>query len=346
MGSPFALDRRRPRGWRSLALVLCAGALFACPAHQSGSSRDDEGGDGESEGEGDGEGSRERESRRVPVLIDAKRLPDAVVEQNRTGKPRDDLESLRQSLCEGREDERVVFYQLVVSTHWHYYWVCGDKKAQRAATEDGDEKLRSWVKRLEKQAAAESAGCAAGSRQRLFKQTHESGTRVKAYCDGQLVLRFPDGGKKTVAFASQAPAGSGPAAGGENPDAGDAADGDGDGDGAAQPATQPPVVQAQPPATGRRGGACPPCAACPACPAQRPCPPQRACPAPPPCPACPACDCSTKAREAGEKGFWQGVQKACKRICTLVYQKCRAINPSTALCYQVAEYCAGACDKK
>ena len=51
-------------------------------------------------------------------------------------------------------------------------------------------------------------------------------------------------------------------------------------------------------------------------------------------------------RAAGEKGFWQGVTKACRRICTLVYKKCRSIDPKTAMCYRVSEYCAETCAKK
>jgi hypothetical protein len=37
------------------------------------------------------------------------------------------------------------------------------------------------------------------------------------------------------------------------------------------------------------------------------------------------------------------VDKACKRICDLVYKRCRSINPNTALCYQLSEYCAVEC---
>jgi hypothetical protein len=39
------------------------------------------------------------------------------------------------------------------------------------------------------------------------------------------------------------------------------------------------------------------------------------------------------------------VEKACRKICQDIYNKCRSINPQTAMCYQLSEYCATTCGK-
>ena len=48
---------------------------------------------------------------------------------------------------------------------------------------------------------------------------------------------------------------------------------------------------------------------------------------------------------AGKAGFKQGIDKACKRICDMIYKKCRSVDPKTAMCYTLSEYCATECAK-
>jgi hypothetical protein len=49
--------------------------------------------------------------------------------------------------------------------------------------------------------------------------------------------------------------------------------------------------------------------------------------------------------EAARKGFYQGVGKACARICRMTYEKCRSIDPKTAMCHMLQEYCTKNCTK-
>jgi len=74
-------------------------------------------------------------------------------------------------------------------------------------------------------------------------------------------------------------------------------------------------------------------------------PSSKACaPCPKPAP-CPTINCENAARTAFEQGEKKGKQHACQGICQVVYHKCREINPNTALCYQVSEFCAETCGK-
>ncbi|MCB9557533.1 MAG: hypothetical protein H6707_15605 [Deltaproteobacteria bacterium] len=291
-------------GWIGLALFsvsLFAGpiALSGCPA-QTDLREDDR---LTKRRRGRQGGKTRRSALRMPVLISAKRLRDAVVETNASGRPGENLERLRYRLCEDREDDAVIFYQLVVSSDWHYYWLCNDKQARRVATAKGNRLLRSWVKRITVLAEQRVADCD-DAEQTLFSRVHASGTRAQASCDGRLVLSFPDGGRRTLSFQAK-----------------------------------------------RAEEQCKPCPRCEAaaCPKPQACPPPTTCPAPTTCPPatpCPACDCKGVLQNAGTKAFWQGVDKACRRICTLVYKKCRGIDPNTALCYQLSEYCAQNCAKR
>ena len=303
---------------RLLLFALLLGPISVnagCPAHGKNIRADDDWEDDEDDDARDRRRRRRRRRRRTrsrrsaAVLIQARRIAGAVVENSRSGRPREDLDELRQTLCEEREDDAVIFYQLVVSTQWHYYWLCSERRPQRAATPQGKRALLRWANALSRRAEAASAECRPGSRRRLFRETHESGTRARAYCDGRVVLSFPDGGKKTRYFTVA---------------------------GAAAPPRRAARTRVDP---GR--SVCPVCTPCPTvsrprdCPRPRPCPPPRQCPNP-----------QAQIRAAQQKAFWQGVKKACKRICTMVYKKCRSINPKTALCYQVSEYCAENCAKK
>ena len=240
--------------------------------------------------------------RRVPVLIDARRLRDAVVERHRRARLRSDEEELRESLCEGREEDPVIFLQLVIARRWHYYWLCSSPRAERAATETGRLALRRWVGRIRQRAVEQAADCRPESETQMFRKSHVSGVRAIAYCGGRIVLRFFDGSRKSLSYGVQRSAGGSNVAG-----------------------AQCPICRCGP-TDGRPTS----------CPRPKRCPKQ----------VCPTCDCSKKERAAGEQGFWQGVGKACKRICRLTYERCREINPNTALCHQVREYCNQTCAKR
>lgn len=233
-----------------------------------------------------------------------------MVENSRTGKARSDIPGLRDTFCDGRVGERVIFYQLIVSRHWHYYWLCSSTKAKRAATRTGARKLASWLRRVKRRAQVESGDCERGATRRIFSQQHESGVQVKAYCDGVLILRYPDRGKTTISFRggeTYAPSGGNTTSGGAS-------------------------CPRCPTCTTSSGRTCPPrepCPVCPRCPAQRQ------------CPRCAAPNTKETCKTYGEKAFWMGVGQACKRICTAIYKQCRKINPKTAMCYQLSEYCAG-----
>jgi len=311
---------RRRRWFRWLALLLPI-MLAGCPLQTSKRKHrtaidevDDESGEGDDEGgEGDDEGSDEGDDSGVNVRY--KRLPDAVVQTSSTGKPRKSIGKLRRLLCEGREDDKVIFYLLKVSVHWHYFWLCSETRGRRASSRKGAKRVRRWLQGFKQQAESDSGGCKSASDKAVLQGNHESGIQATAHCNGQLVLQFPDGGRGIRTFTSQLGGG----AGGGTGDVG----------------------------SGSSDCACPRCPICPqvgrACPD---CPTPQPCPRCPPLKECPACDCSKQTLEAGRKGFGQGVAKACKRICKLVYDKCRQINPNTALCHQVSEYCSVTCTGK
>ena len=206
----------------------------------------------------------DRQTETQPVLIDADLVSETVIVTSRTGKVQDNLANIRQEVCEGREDDPVIFYQLVVSDEWHYYWLCSKSKPIRAATSGGAKKLGSWVKRMREQAVADSNRCGTDISKRLFKKIHASGVQAKAYCNGSMVLRFPDASKKSFSF---------PVTGGGETQTGTNNDG-----GGGQTAA---------------GG-------CPTCPT---CPPERC-----------------------KNSYSRGVGAACRRICTLIYKKCRALR--------------------
>jgi hypothetical protein len=254
------------------------------------------------------------------VNVTFEQLPDAVVERNDAGIPRQNVVRLRQILCEGRPGEAIIFYRLIVSTHWHYYWLCSDNRARRASSRYGANHIRNWLKGFRRQAATLSGGCSAASKKAVLRGTHESGVRATAYCNGQIVLRFPDGGKTIKSYSSQGYASGGSAA---------------------------PTA----PTYGGSAESCPPCPVCPRgggvrgagdCPQPRPCPPPRECPPPK---QCPACDCKKQMIDAGKKGFFQGVGKACARICMMIYNECRRLNPKTAMCHMLQEFCNKRCTK-
>jgi hypothetical protein len=335
-----------PGGQTFIVLPLLLACLAGCPAHQSGSFK--EGASSEEDEEEtaprsrkrhketdrDRETDRERETETKTtetadgegVRLKHEVLREAVQEESLDGRPRRNVEKLREALCEGQQSEPKVFYHIVVSSHWHYYWICSDPRPHKASSTSGAKNLRGWLEGFQRQARIMARDCPPGSGRHLLKGTHESGILINGFCDGRIVLSYPDGDERTVRFADGSPAGE------------------------ASGAPVPSPVRRPPPAPDPGGRACPPCGACPStrcrsaahCPACPACPPPRACPAPPPCPAC---DCSKPALAAGQKGFRQGVEKACKRICDMLYKKCRSIDPNTALCYQVSEYCAAECPK-
>ncbi|MCA9666112.1 MAG: hypothetical protein KC503_11010 [Myxococcales bacterium] len=326
--------------WLTMCLLLilpCSVALSACPAGRGGARTDDDD-YFDDDDDADRAATRRRKRRRsrrtsrrrrrsrsrsrsarrdVPVLIDAKRLRDAVVETTTSGQPREDIARLRRTFCEGREDDAVVFYQLVVSTHWHYYWICSDRRPQRAATSVGSSRLSTWVRRVERRAASEGAVCTSGSQRVLFRETHESGARAKASCDGRIVIRFPDRFKVTRFFT--------PGGGGSRY-----------------------ASRRTAPTNNSSGGVyqrCPPCR-CPRSSSAGDCPQPRPCPPPRQCPRCPVADCRAKELAGKKAGFWMGVGKACQRICGLIYKKCRSINSKTAMCHMLQGFCEQNCSKR
>jgi hypothetical protein len=308
---------RRFRWFRWLSLLLPL-LLVGCPAHLSKRNRRssvvddlDEEEDGEEEDDEEDEDDGD-----AKVRIRYKRLPDAVIQSSTTGRARKNIRKLRRLVCEGREDDRVIFYKLKVSRHWHYFWLCSETKGRRASSKVGAKRVQKWLRGFKRQASSLSAGCNNGSRKPVLRGTHESGIRATAHCDGQIILRFPDGGQGVRSFSSSGGGGGGGSySGGGGENSGDCA--------------------------------CPKCPTCPqvgrSCPD---CPTPRPCPRCPPPKQCPKLDCSKQKLEAGRKGFGQGVRKACSRICKLIYGKCRKINPNTALCHQVSEYCAVTCTGK
>jgi hypothetical protein len=324
----------------ALLLSLCfpAPLIIGCIAHESGSRRGDDDSSDDSGDKGGGDSSSD-DGDTASVKIRHKELPDAIRENSDGGRPRHDPVKLRQALCEGYQDQPKIFYHLTVSTHWHYYWICSEERPYRVSTKRGSKNLESWLRGFKKQASVQSQDCS-GSHSKALNGNHESGIQAVAHCDGRIVLSFPDGGQTQTKYRTQA---------GRNPEP-----------------DEPGGARTDPVDDGTTTAHCPPCPACPrgrecpvceSCPPQRVCPTRRACPQPPPCPpppACPPprvcpppppCNCQPAAVEAGKKAFRQGVDRACKRICDMVYKKCRSINPNTALCYQVTEYCAVECPK-
>ncbi len=305
-----------------VALLTALLALSACPPANQGGGQYGSGTNYGGRGNYGGSGNQGGSGNNTPVLVNLQRLPDAVVETSTSGVPRNNVTNLRRIYCEERSGDPVIFFQLVVSTHWHYYWICSDRRPHRASTPEGASRLRKWLTGFRMQASTESAGCSSARHTPILQGTHESGTRAIAYCDGKLVFNFPDGGRSNKTYTSRARGG-----------------------GYSQPR----------PNYNTSGGTCPACPAqrrcptvgsrqcpdCPKCPPRRVCPPCR-CPKPPPCPKL---DCTKQQLAAGRKGFSQGVRKACKRICTKIYKFCRKLNPKTSLCYQTSEYCAKNCAK-
>lgn len=254
----------------------------------------------------------------IPVLIRARRAAESVVEANSSGRPRTDLAELRDTACRGRRNQALIFYQMVVSKQWHYYWLCSELNPRRASTREGGQSLRRFVDALTGRAQTESASCASGARRKLFGEKHESGIRANAYCDGKIVLTYPDGGRSERQFSLQQAA----SAVGSCPSC--------------------PSVPSVPP--------CQPCRAstreCPAC-AQ--CPPARVCPSAPRCPAPRSCPpqkprATADCRSYGQAAFGQGVRKACSAFCPLMYKRCRRVmGKQSAICHQLQEYCEAKC---
>ena len=112
-------------------------------------------------------------------------------------------------MCEGREDDRVIFYKLKVSRHWHYFWLCSETKGRRASSKVGAKRVQTWLRGFKRQASSLSAGCNSGSRKPVLRGTHESGIRATAHCDRQIILRFPDGGQGVRSFSSSGGSGGG-----------------------------------------------------------------------------------------------------------------------------------------
>ena len=284
--------------WK-LALLFAVMLLTACPAHQGG------GGSGGVYGGGGGD---------AQVQIPYQHLPDAVVENSSSGVPRNDPAHLNSIFCQARGADPIIYYHLIVSRHWHYLWLCSEQRPRRISSTWGSSRLKRWVRAFKNQAVSNSAGCSSPTHTVILRESHESGIRAVAYCDGQIGLTFPDGGRSSLAFSGSTA-----------------------------------VVQSggggyQAPASSH--GSCPVCQPCRAtsrtrCPTCR-CPPRPKCP---PRQACPPKDCRREILAAGQKGFKQGVTKACRGVCQEIYNKCRTINPKTALCHMVSEHCAEKCGK-
>jgi len=292
---------------RSSSPALMVLLLTGCPAHQGG------GGGGYGGGGTYGGGGSAGGAGDAQVQIPFQRLPDAVVEHNNSGVPRNDPMRLHRIFCQDRGADQVIYYQLIVSRHWHYLWLCSSSKPSRISSRWGASRLKRWLRGFKNQAVSNSAGCASPTHTVTLRGSHESGIRAVAYCDGQIILTFPDGGRSVMAFQGSTATVSG-----------------GGGYGGAAPAASCPPCRC--PRAGSRK--CPPAR----CPAQRPCrcPPQR---------KCPPKNCSREIMAAGQKGFKQGVAKACRGVCQAIYKKCRSINPKTAMCHMISEHCAEKCGK-
>lgn len=185
--------------WLSSLLLLLQAAC--APKHQLGGkdSLDEiQGNDGENEdhgGSGPRLGSKDDATAAVHVPFD--QLPSAVIERNNTGIVHQQVDVLRQKLCKGQEDRSVIFYRLIVSSHWHYYWLCSGNRARRASSRLGAQHIRKWLNGFRGQAARLAGACTTASRKAVLRGTHKSGVRSVAYCNGEIVLHFPDG-QKTV----------------------------------------------------------------------------------------------------------------------------------------------------
>lgn len=240
-----------------------------------------------------GDGLEDR-SRRF-VLIDASRLPEAVVQRvglhDMQRPAAADIDEMREAICGGLED-RLIFYQLVVSRHWHYYWLCSQEEPVRAMTPVGDRMLRAWLVHLQRRTLALERRCPRGSTRRIFSEKHASGTTARAYCDGVVMLFFPDGGEKSFEASKGHMTAKVRRKGAPRREAG------------------APVSSGA--SAGRATGAA-------------------RCAQPNTLAAC---------REFGEKAFWQGIRKACAKICPAVFQHCRKLSPGNEICHQLSEYCA------
>jgi hypothetical protein len=133
----------------------------------------------------------------MPKLIGEERLADAVIDENTSGEVRRDVEELKTKLCQGRQYEPAIYYQLVVNREWHYYWVCSDSVVRRNATASGRRLLRQWLGELDGRVRGSLRNCDIDLQKSLFQQRHSSGVAATAYCDGRLIFGFPGGSSET-----------------------------------------------------------------------------------------------------------------------------------------------------
>lgn len=303
--------------WRWLVLLLPL-VLLACPATRTKSRRSYD--DLMEDVEDDDYGGREdrRGRGRSRVRVDFPRLPDAVIQNGLARDPAPRAEPLRDVLCEGHERDKVIYYLVKVKRHWQYYWLCGEREGRRASSLDGARSLTRWLRGFRRYAEEHSSGCGGDRTRAISRSEHDSGVTARAHCDGRIVLRFPDGGRRTVSFTV--------------------------GGGSTGTFSSSPG----PSNSGGGRGECPPCDArdCPpprVCPPPPKCPPQRRCPPRRVCPPPPKCDCKTEVIAAGKAGFKHGIRKACAFICKAIHARCRKINPKTAMCQMLKDYCLERC---
>lgn len=249
---------------------------------------------------------------RASVLVDARRLPDALIEEvDSADDIRDDIDSLREKICDRRLGDKVIFYQVIVAREWHYYWLCSSKQTLRGATRRGARDFGYWLDDIKRKARNDIGDCAPNSRRLMFKRQHKSGVIAGVYCDDVLLLKHPDRSKHVLSFKKSEPS-------------------------LGRRASCPPCPRV------RSNSRCPSCPPQRACPTQRRCPPQRACPprrACPPVKRCPAKNTPAACAKFGRQAFWKGVDGACKKICDAVHKRCRAVYPNTAACQMIKDHC-------
>lgn len=275
---------------------------------------------------------------RPTILIESQRLPNAVIIDDNSFPSAQRLMQERDRLCAG-EATPVIFLQVVMGGEWHYYYVCNQQEAVRAMTKQGEQRLSAWLDGIEQRAGRERARCQAGMRGELFSTRHSSGTSVVVDCDGTVVLRFADGGRKTLQV------------GGAPPEA-PADPGDATAPSPAAPVATPPPLPPPAPASAGGAGAAragPRCAPCP----KVSCEPDLAnCPPPPPCPPCPVCpraasgrpvaseSTSGALRAARSAALLQGRRQACAALCPALFKRCRKAQPRGEFCFELSEFCA------
>ncbi|MBK6847654.1 MAG: hypothetical protein IPG96_09010 [Proteobacteria bacterium] len=268
------------------------------------------------------------------VLIEGQRLPNAIIISDGSFPSAQRLAQERDRLCAG-DATPVVFLQVVLGTEWHYYFVCNQQEAVRAMTRRGEQQLSAWLDGIEQRAGRERQRCAAGARGELFSQAHSSGTSVVVDCDGTVVLRFADGGRKTLQVGGGGAAPAAPAVPADAPIP------------PVPPAPAAPLPASAPSAgTSRSGARCAPCPK-PVCE-----PDLAGCPPPPPCPACPACARAASGRVAETEGasatlraartaaLLQGRRQACDALCPALFKRCRQQYPRGQFCFELSEFCA------